>query len=575
MDIDDKANLDVEYKRYLQILKPYLGQLLDPEDIETCNAWIKRLSNCEKIEKYRRNKYLFTLCFQLANGVLKHPFTSHPRDELPDEIDDINSDDSFSEVESHVTCYNQNKGEEFSKEVFKNIFQGDVNLTATTSEIKANIEEDKAEIRILKNPNGNLLASSNSTITNNQYYPEILKDLSNFVHSEDNVYQRVNNLVDKLRDIKKQNTILQKELQAIKEESNNKKESNTSSQNNKLQAHCATNTTISIEDTEEIGKFTTCDCKSYIFGSQSQQDKINNLEKLEELKRKHEIELIELRKSIREEIQDFYENKLQTLKEEQEFKLKEIKTQNEAEIEKLKSSINDLKSENQNILSLKDQEIKRLQIELEEARNQNVAIKNSFIKARNDCNSEMAQEKALEFEKRLYKIEKAKNKRVKAYQAQLASLQHNKNILDSSFHLQILKHRSELITEFAQENQKEMLTAIEKLEGKYKEMVAGVQAAAIQRRIQDQIALDTIIQTVLSNDSCLPQEGSHNNINPDKKQKTDKEPYTSLQLYPRDKRVGKKVNLEDSVLSGFCMDEVKLEELFEQVHIPQKDTGDN
>ncbi|KPI95193.1 hypothetical protein RR46_12197 [Papilio xuthus] len=581
MDRDDNANLDVEYNRYLQILHPYIEQLLDLEDIELCNAWIRRLSDNKEDEKTLRNKYLFALCCQLAKGILKHPFCSlPPPNELP--MLEEASDDSLSEGGSNFTLGFQNSNGELligSTTLSKTILQPkDSDLTAGSHSIQKNVDDiDKEEEDEIKLLTDTLVGSSNSTVAN-VCYPEILKDLSKFVNSEDNVYLRVNNLIDKLRQIKKQNTLLLKELQALKEES--------ISRQNILQIHCATNTSISIKANDSTEIDTNGNLGTYDVECQNDLGKICQQQSLEieELKKQHEIELNNIKTAAQREIQDIYEKNIQAIKQEYEIKIKEMKTKHDNEINKLRASLIDVNFEKENIIALKNHELINLRAELEEAKANNSVLRSGFVKACNDFNSETVKEKALEFEKRLYKIEKSKNKHVKAYQMQLASLQRDKCLLDSSLHLQLLKQRTELLTEFTEENQKEILTTVEKLEGKYKEMVANVQASAIQRRIQDQIALETVVHAVYGGgfkSGHTTFKPTHNNVLKSKslrnQQDNGEDLLASLQLSSvgknsKDKEISKR---EDDLVAGFCLDEGKLEELYERVHIPQRDICNN
>ncbi|KPJ10163.1 hypothetical protein RR48_04986 [Papilio machaon] len=580
MDKEDNANLDVEYNRYLQILQPYIEQLLDLEDIELCNAWIRRLSDYKEDEKTLRNKYLFALCCQLAKGILKHPFCSFPPpNELP--ILEEASDDSLSEGGSNFTLGIQNSNGEFlmgSTTLSKTILQPkDSDLTTGSHSIQKHVDNIDKEEDEMKTFTDNLVGSSNSTVAN-VCYPEILKDLSKFVNSEDNVYLRVNNLIDKLRQIKKQNTLLLNELHALKAES--------ISRQNILQIHCATNTSISIKANDSTEIDSIGNLETYDVECQNDLGKICHQQSLEieELKKQHEFELNNVKTAAQREVQDIYEKDIQTIKQEYEIKIKEMKTKHENEINKLRASLIDVNFEKENIIAMKNHELINLRAELEETKANNSVLRSGFVKACNDFNSETVKERALEFEKRLYKIEKSKNKHVKAYQMQLASLQRDKCLLDSSLHLQLLKQRTELLTEFTEENQKEILTTVEKLEGKYKEMVANVQASAIQRRIQDQIALETVVHAVCgggfkSGHSTF--KPANNNVLKSKlirnQQINNEDLLASLQLSSvnknsKDKEISKR---EDDLMTGFCLDEGKLEELYERVHIPQRDTCNN
>ncbi|CAG4958605.1 unnamed protein product [Parnassius apollo] len=588
MDKEENTNLDVEYKRYLQILKPYLEQLLDQEDIQLCNAWIQRLSDCKAEEKIVRNKYLFMLCFQLAKGVLSEPFNDHPpSNELPVLLEEESSEDSFSELDCPVRNSENNNTEIFSnnsKSLADTAFQSNNSgITVCSSKVVTNLTEPNQEMQDIKALTENLLFSSNSTLANYLCLPEIFKDLSNITDSEDDVYSRVNKLVEKLREIKNQNAMLRNELQILKEGYKIEKDISSGLQRDVLQIHCATNTTISVCNSDSQTNYVNCNCKTMVAELKEKLDNFNELKilEIEKLKYEHESDVLRAKTSIREEIQNHYERKLHNIKEEYELKIKETSNKHEAEIRQLKTIHDEILIEKENAIALKNKEIANLRADLEEIKAHNSILRNSFVKNSTDFTSETFKEKAQELERRLYKTEKSKSKHAKVYQIQIASIQREKNLLESTLHLQLLKQRTELITELTEENQKELTNTMEKLEEKYKEIVANVQAAAIQRRMQDQKALETIIQTLYRNRlsrSATYTAGEKFNSKPIKIQNDKRDEFHLFKCCNRETFDDKNVqvaNLEDSLLTGFCLDEAKLEELFERVHIPQRDTGED
>ncbi|CAK1602548.1 unnamed protein product [Parnassius mnemosyne] len=587
MDKEENTNLDVEYKRYLQILKPYLEQLLDQEDIQLCNAWIQRLSDCKAEEKSLRNKYLFILCFQLAKGVLSEPFNDHPpSNELPMLLEEESSDDSFLELDCPVTNSVNNNAEIFSnnsKSLADTAFQSNNSeITVCTSKVITNLTKPNKEMQDIKTLTENLLFSSNSTLANYMCLPEILKDLSNFTDSEDDVYLRVNKLVEKLREIKNQNSMLRNELQILKDGYKIEKDISSELQKDVLKIHCATNTTTSVCNSDSQTNYLNCNCKTMVVELQKKLDNFNELKKLEieKLKHEHENNILKAESSIQEEMRNNYERKLQNLKEKYELKIIETNNKHAAEIRQLKTIHDEILLEKENAIALKNKEMMNLRADLEEIKAHNSILRNNFVKNSTDFNSESLKEKVQELERRLYKTEKSRNKHAKVYQIQIASLQREKNLLESTLHLQLLKQRTELITELTEENQKELTTTIEKLEEKYKEIVANVQTAAIQRLIQDQKALETIIQTVyrnrLSSSHATYTADEKLNLKPTKIQNDKRDEFRVFKCCNRATSEDKNIpNLEDSLLTGFCLDEAKLEELFERVHIPQRDTGED
>lgn len=569
MDKEESINLDVEFNQYLQILRPYLEQLLNEEDIKICNAWIHKLSDCGRLEKSLRNKYIFTLCFQLAKGVLSTPFNNYPPNNLTFEV--VSSNDSFSDPDTQITYFIKGNDKNYchnklSSKTSCRPINSEITMCSSKTEINNEMDDIKTFTR-------GLLSPSNS-ITNCLYGPEILNDFN--ANFENNVYLRVNNLVNKLRDIRKQNTMLNEELQLLKEESKLKRNSDISSQTSMLQIHCATNTD-KFNHNESLDQ--QCSCKANLIELEESFLRLNESKRIEfeELKRKHENEIMNAKTSIKTEIENVYEKQIRELTGEYDSKIKALEESTETKIKELTIHLNKMTMEK----ATKEKEINNLRSELDEIKAQNYILRNQLTTANGDINLESIKEKAFQLERRLYKTEKSKNKRIRAYQVQLTCLEREKNFLASSMHLQLLKQRSEQVSDLTDQYQKELITGFDKLEEKYKEIVANVQAAAIQRRIRDQMVLDEIIKEVYDNDNELNGlsiiHDSQDRLQSQSVKNNTKNKSCPLSLLRscRDDLTDKALfNLEDSFVTGFCLDEVKFRELFKRVRVTQNKSGD-
>ncbi|KAJ0182225.1 hypothetical protein K1T71_001594 [Dendrolimus kikuchii] len=548
MDEYGFTNLDVEFKRYLQILRPYLGQLIDQDVIEICNAWIQRLSDSGEKEKGIRNKYVFALCYQLARGVLEEPFMNAPTNaDLSPLSDELNSDnESSTENECIVIDADEDSNLHYTK--------------TPRSETIESPQEYKTNIRNcdIEHKNHKEKATHQQTILC-YTCPEVLRKYDK-VECNDEYAYRANNLIQKLREIKTQNILLSNELNALKEDSKTKPSDFLYDSITKVD----TATSVCIDNTDSSATLKSLksklqeiqDSRNALIESIAElQDKLDHFNEIkqhdiEEIEAKHKLEVIKLKTVIREETKEIYEKKLEEVKNYYEATIKEIQDSATKEIDIIVANKDNIISDKNKLLDTKDLEITRLRNQIEEQKIRIQFILNKFIdKPNEEVSHEIMKEKALQLQKRLNKMEKSKSKCAKVYEAKLASLQREKHLAECSLQLQLIRQRAQLVNEVNNETQVELTTALDKLETKYKEIVATVQATAIQRRMQDQVALDSILQAACG----------------DRNQSYDNEMTTSLCGH----KVGNRSFGDESL--GFCLNSDRMGELFEKVYIPQRD----
>ncbi|XP_050669695.1 centrosomal protein of 112 kDa-like [Leptidea sinapis] len=572
MNENDGTNLDTEFKRYLQIMRNYLGQLIDQDVIEICNAWIQKLSNCKDDEKYLRNKYTFSLCYQLAIGVLDHPFLTAPNSESLDPLDnETQSDELSSEVECIV-------------------------IDSEHDDIKTECDVTSTPRIVSSTPRDSIPGSEYDACKSNKQSSLCctygVNPADAFVHSDDNFeYQhRAVNLIMKLREIKNQNLILHNELIALKKESKIRNEEyqdscivkvNTSTSTNSMEKNSVTNLECLKNKLQEVH-----DSRNSLLDSleklQNQIDSYNMLKKheIDDIEAKHKLEMIGIKTTLREEITADFEIQLQDLKQKHDQALKQLHIDKINEIEQMNKFHDDIITEKNIIIQKKDAVISDLKNQLDEIKSNQLCVINKLLdKPERAYDNSHVSSKIEELERKIIKIEREKLKLIKIYEAKIANLQRQKHLAECSVQLQALKQRSQAINE-VDENQAELHTAIDKLENKYKEIVANVQATAVQRRMQDQIALDAIIQAICgsrnespyinsrSPNSCKTMHNSNKDSNG-----CDAELST---LFSGNKVgsviVGNKIYADDSAVNDYCLGRDKVCELFERIHIPQRDT---
>ncbi|XP_049878835.1 rho-associated protein kinase 2-like [Pectinophora gossypiella] len=595
--MDENSNLDVEFKRYLQILRPYLTQLADSEAIDLCNAWIQRLINCSEKEKPMRNRYIFVLCFQLARGVLEVPFLKCPPEgELPAICEVSDSESSIEDVE-YATL---------NAEEAKVIYDNKKPLASDTENLSQDNEYDSGD---RKYETLNLSPRDDKSFRQTRKQTLVCYTCPEVKSYENDQYEcRANNLIMKLRELKKQNTLLHDQLEALKVEATSKpgeagsdmpKVDNTTTP---FSRHESTITLKSLKNRLHEAQEDRQHLFDTLSSLQEQLDNYHEVKKveIEEIEAKHKLEIVKIKTAMREESKDIYDGKLEDLKQYYENLIEEIKESNEIELENLKKHHENvvlekdkiieekdktiqekdkLIEDKNNVLQVKDSEIANLKTQME---GQGVNLQSMINKilekssSHEEPNSDFIKAKAYELEKRLNKVEKSKVKYAKAYENKMAYFQREKHLAECSLHLQLVRQRAQVINEIAEENQAEITEALEKLECKYKDIVANVQSTAIQRRLQDQAALDAILQS-----AC----GIRNDVSTNQSQisgKTvtvrHKEPSpsydTEISGIMRNKVNTSKSYGEESASGGYCLEGERFGELFEKVYIPQRDTGD-
>ncbi|CAH2102014.1 unnamed protein product [Euphydryas editha] len=599
MDENDVQCLDTEYKRYLEIIRPYLGQLLDHDVIEICSAWIQRLSKCKDHEKSLRNKYIFAMCYQLAKGVLEEPFLKEPStDDLCPLIDDEGSDEILSEMEYNII--------DLENDCTEMLYHNEKHSHSTiglSSDSDFKTDRNKNQILVKSNKSIN---SMTYNVAETVYKQNIMcyncstefSDHKNKEDCEKSYYcnLRAKNVVLKLREIKRHNFMLQRELNALKEELRMRNEL-SQSRDEILKVNHATSTYAISQDST-----TTLKCKleeakesrntllEKITILQDNLDNFNYIKKheFEDLEAKHKIEIIDIKTAVREEMKVYYENKLEDLKQQYEKSIKEIQTNNLKEIEEIITKKDEIISEKDKIILSKNIEIDQLNNCIEPLKKHEFTLLNKCSNyPSGDSNTEKFKRKAEDLEKRLNKMEKSKIKYSKAYDIKLANLQNEKHLIECSFHLELMRQRAQVVHEMSNEHQTELDTALTKLESKYKEIIANVQSTAVQCRIREQMALESIIQAVCgarnegmytnsAQATCpsqLTNKARHNQTR-DNNASRDIEIPTVLQGNKVGSIiVGGKSFGEESVVNEYCLDSQKLGEIFEKLYIPQRDTG--
>lgn len=531
--------LDVEFKRYMQILAPYLSQLVDSDIVNLCNAWIHRLSKVKENEKYIRNRYAFLLCYQLARGILENPFNNNPPEGPLQHICEVPDSNSTTEIEYVVA-----DGEHGSSGSIlfnsKRLDSSDIDFVSQNHEYDDDITGSSKEII---NKLSESAASHKQTIvcyTCPQLMQACARDVLNT--SGDRYEFRANNLVKRLREIKKENMLLHNELLELKEESRIK--DNDFSENYKNKLSFSANTDYEIGKTISFTKKqpSTVNLKplknqlqedkkyyiSTIANLREQLDNINEIKgmEIEDLIGRHKLEIVKIESSVRKECKDIFDDNLKEVKNHYENLISRMKIDHDAEVEVLKMDFEEKLKEKEKI---KGDEVTELNKKLQERNLEIVTLKSqledqkrnlemffsklSGTKSYEDA-SYTTKTKASELEKRMYKLEKSKIKCAKLYENKILYMQREKHLAECSLQLQLVRQRAQVVNEITEENQGELNTALEKLESKYKDIVAKVQSTAIQRRLQDQLALESIIQSTLKprNDYASATATNHSQV---------------------------------------------------------------
>lgn len=594
MDENEGASLDVEFKRYLQIMRPYLEQLLDQDVIEICKAWIQRLSNCNENEKNLRNKYVFSLCYQLAKGVLDEPFLKCPRtNELPPLPDDLESDVSSNEIEYIVI-----NSEEETKILFNS-------KKSPPSDTDYHSQDNDLDVEGIDNEAST--GREKQIQTNEQTFycytcPDMPRGFEGPILKSDEYKFRANNLVMKFREIKAQNLLLHKELEVLRQECKIKSCDNFDNDSIVKVDHCTSACCHSKDSSVTLNSLKTKlqevqDSRKILIQTIDQlQEKLDNYDdmknhEIEEIEARHKLEIIKVKTATREETKEIYEKKIEEVKANYEMMIENIRGNLDSEKHEVALAKDRVIAEKEKIIEEKDNEIIRLRNLNDDQKGHLHEVINKFLeKPNDDIPDDGMKMKAEQLEKRLNKIEKSKSKCAKLYEAKLAQLQREKHLSECSLQLQLVRQRAQVVSEITDENQAELTSALNKLENKYKEIVGNMQATAIQRRVQDQMAIESILHAAcgirnegytncsqgtnrsqFSGKTMQNQNRNGNQMN----QSYDSEISALLTGNKVDNVVGGNKSLaEDSVMAGYCLDGERMGELFERVYIPQRDIGD-
>lgn len=552
---NNEEKLDVEFKRYMQILTPYLNQILDSDVLNICNAWIHRLSNVKESEKCTRNKYAFLLCYQLARGVLDDPFNNDPPEGLLQHISEVPDSNSSTEIEyfvidrkngsSRSVLFNSKRADSSDVDFLSQNHEYDDNNTESSKDIINKVSEER-----ISQP----ISTHKQTIVC-YTCPELMRACSRdvFNTSGDRYEFRANNLIKRLREIKKENMLLHNELLELKEESKindndfsqNCTKIDTTANKNKL-SFCANNdytvekatsctknpdNTISLKLLKNQLVELQEDKNNYIrtiANLQEQLDNFNEIKRIEmeDLEAKHKLEMVKTKASLRGESKDIFETKLDELKNYYENLISKLGIDHDTEIEVLKINFEEKlkekeKSKGEEFTELskrlqeRNAEIIILQSQLEDQKKtlEMFFTKLSGTKSNEDTN-DTTKAKSNELERRMYKLEKSKIKCTKLYENKILYMQREKHLAECSLQLQLVRQRAQVVNEITEENQIQLNAALDKLESKYKDIVAKVQSTAIQRRLQDQLALESIIQAAFKprNDCTSATATNHSQL---------------------------------------------------------------
>lgn len=561
MSITD--DLDVEFSRYLQIMQPYLCLIQNRNIINTCNEWIQKLSEYDK-DKVIRNKYVFRLCYQLAKGEVREPFINPPLDLLPD----LNETElSLSDISIKEECALHKY--DFDKYDFQ-----DIKPLATSL---SNIDNESISSNSVNLGN----KFSRSYDNSNYYIPNANRrclrrydsnctgdDLNNI-----NYYgQRTFKLINKLRDLKKQNILLSYELNALKEKDipkNTDKSRLSCCYKNKLleTEFCINNITTKLKGSTEILN----NIKDINKHPIEYNKEISN-KTVESINNNNNDETInEDQKYIKKlkEIEDFYENQIKHIKKENETILKNILDDKQLIIR-----------EKDKIIIEKESEIKRLENILKDHIFQVDQKSKIHAKSENESISESMMSKVQYLEKRLNKMEKLKIKNDKKIESHLATLRKEKHINECSLQLELLRQRAHLATEIADRSHIELKSALDTLENKYKHIIDNMQAANIRCRLENDSVLESIIQKIVVSPEKVQDENYNHVFNKKKthtssnvKDEPEKELITHYDVIKNDEISIIKNFPENEPLDTpqFCLQNDTLFNFFDKIFIPQKE----
>ncbi|XP_063549155.1 uncharacterized protein LOC134756259 [Cydia strobilella] len=558
---ENVRHLDREYEQFLEIMQPHISQLKDRDMASTCSAWIKRLCACKGHEKIIRNKYIVTLCYQLSKGILDKPFLEEPTDK---ELLPINeptlSEVSSSEVECLV----------FDCEDASNVIHLNKSLkTQTVDPFHNSVELDKKLATMINSKTTATESNEKLSFQQTSYYqqhPSVIKPHVELQVPETYRY-RTHNIISKLQEIKKQNTFLHHELKEMKEKSSEddsagefQEKVNTSTLYMRLPD---SNSTL---DSLKIKLKVEKDVRNALIDKvQSMQEFIDNLnnlknQEIQEIQARHKLELINIKSIIKQENRQIFENKLEYHKQQYEIKIKELGDMN--------ISKDEIIAEKDKIIQQKETEILRLSAQNKFSTENLQSILNKLLDRPNEEQDEQFRIQNHILQNRIIKMEKAKMKCVRAYESKLALWQRERHLVECSLQIQLVRQRAQIINDVAGDSQDETKKAVGKLEAKYQNIVANMQATAIQRRLEDQMAVSSILQAAsgIRNDSYgfytpfFPKRTLHRR---NKNQRSDSE--VSVSVFQ-----GNKVFRKNDVNEDFEAERRygELGTLFEKGHVP-------
>ncbi|XP_063616121.1 probable DNA double-strand break repair Rad50 ATPase [Cydia splendana] len=557
--------LDREYEQFLEIMRPHISQLKDRDMATICSAWIKRLCACKIHEKILRNKYIVTLCYQLSKGILDKPFLEEPTDkDLPPISEPTLSEVPSSEVECFV----------LDCEEASNVIHLNKSLkTQTVDPFHNSVVLDKKLATMMSNETTTTESNEKLSFKQTSYYhqnPSMIQPRVELQLPETYIY-RTHNIISKLQEIKKQNALLHHELNEMKDKSSEddpagefQEKVNTSTLY--LRLNDSNSTLNSLKIKLKVEK----DVRNALIDKvQSMQELINNLnnlknQEIEEIQARQKLELLNIKSSIKHETRQMFENKLEDQKQQYEIKIKELGDIN--------ISKDEIIAEKDKIIQQKEIEIVRLSAENKFSKEHLQSILNKLLYRPNEEQDDQFRIQNHILQNRIIKLEKAKMKFVRAYESKLALLQRERHLVECSFQIQLVRQRAQIINDVAGDSQDETKKAVDKLEAKYQNIVANMQATAIQRRLEDQMAVASILQAA---SGIRDSYGLFTPLYPKQLQRKNKNLRSDSEI-PVSVFEGNKVFRNNDVTENFG-DERRYGELgtlFEKVHVPQRDNGD-
>ncbi|GBP81292.1 hypothetical protein EVAR_59684_1 [Eumeta japonica] len=531
MEGSNKLNSVGEYERNLLSVRSYIKELVDYHDVDICQSWIEKLTSCAEDEINLHNEYMNALRYQLSNGILKDPFLElPPKGKLSPYPDNDESDycnNGVSDPELLRTESNCDGHEIDNEELSCNLIEKketELNFDSLPEMIST-----KAETIILGSDCASSCASqvSESLVENINTYTKPLNNKGQY-YVDDNLDKRANDLIMKLREMKRQNSLLNKELLAMRaemghvqicqrkgaykydfhlsEEDDARNISDFYDNSNNVLAYF----NEKIAEMENFSYFLLDSLDSF----EEKLRQIDDEEKynIKKMISKYKIEVEKIKISVRNELKESFEKDIKELKQMYDNKIKQTELNILQREQETITAKNKIIKEKDELLTMKDIAIGKLEVIVEEQRsNLKTTINRLSDKANSECNTDSLQNKVYRLERQLVKADRSKKKYIHLYESRIARLEREKHYLMYNFQLQLIRQKTYQASDTATETHSKLNAVFSKLESKYREVVTNMQATAIKRRMQDQLALESILLASYGNaengdeESCVKE----------------------------------------------------------------------